>query len=469
MFSKSVFAGVITALLLAACTAPAQGPTTWLDRPLDGDQVALEMVTIQAHASDASGIGEFEIFINDSLLSSPAGGGSRFSQTTVEWVPPAAGTYVVRARSVNAAGAVGSEAKAVIVVGSMTPTPAKTATHVSPPQPVVTQTVFIIEPEPLPVRGITVTPVPVPTCPGVPIISSFAANPRTITAGGTSTLTWGPITNADSALIDHGIGGPTLSGSSFPVSPNSTTTYELSATGCGGTVVQSVTVTVLPPAPVVTITPVPVCPGPPVIASFAANPSSITAGQSSTLSWGAVTNATSAWIDPGIGGVGTPGSTRVNPGGTTTYTLSATGCGGTVRRQVTVAVNPAPPPPGITLVPLPLPIITVPKPPADTTAPSISGVSVNPTNVSRSGCGRTTTATVSARVTDAGGVSRVVLRLGGVGGGEYDMGAAGGDAYSATVGPFGSLGQVAVQIVAWDKAGNSSQAGGPTINVICIQ
>lgn len=83
------------------------------------------------------------------------------------------------------------------------------------------------------------------------------------------------------------------------------------------------------------------CPGAPVIVSFTASPSTITAGQSATLNWGKVDNATSAVIDHGIGGVATPGNVTVQPATTTTYTLTATGCGGTVTKQVTVTVNPS--------------------------------------------------------------------------------------------------------------------------------
>jgi hypothetical protein len=46
-------------------------------------------------------------------------------------------------------------------------------------------------------------------------------------------------------------------------------------------------------------------------------------------------------INPGLGEVGSPGSRIVSPGSTTTYTLVATGCGGTAQQQVTVTVNPA--------------------------------------------------------------------------------------------------------------------------------
>ena len=103
------------------------------------------------------------------------------------------------------------------------------------------------------------------------------------------------------------------------------------------------------------------CPGAPQIGNFIANPGTITAGQSSVLSWGPVTNATSATIDQGIGGVGTPGSKSVSPGQTTTYILTATGCGGTVTKQAKVTVNATgggQPAPGVTLQPITGSILT---------------------------------------------------------------------------------------------------------------
>jgi hypothetical protein len=104
----------------------------------------------------------------------------------------------------------------------------------------------------------------------------------------------------------------------------------------------------VPPTPVPTNPPLPAaCSGTPNIAFFNASPTTINAGGSSTLSWGAVTNATSATIDQGIGGVPTPGSIVVSPGGTTTYTLTAycAVTGSTSVAQVTVNVNAGPPPP----------------------------------------------------------------------------------------------------------------------------
>jgi hypothetical protein len=96
--------------------------------------------------------------------------------------------------------------------------------------------------------------------------------------------------------------------------------------------------------PTPTLTPTPTATNaPPQIASFEANPSTIIAGDCTTLEWGAVTNATEVTIDQGIGGVGTPGNTTVCPGSTTTYQMTATGPGGTTSVSVTVTVEPGSP------------------------------------------------------------------------------------------------------------------------------
>ncbi|GAG60982.1 unnamed protein product [marine sediment metagenome] len=78
----------------------------------------------------------------------------------------------------------------------------------------------------------------------------------------------------------------------------------------------------------------------PIINSFSANPSTITVGESSTLSW-SVTDATSVTIDNGIGSVALTGTTTVTPATTTTYTLTATNTAGSVTGSVTVTVGAA--------------------------------------------------------------------------------------------------------------------------------
>lgn len=104
--------------------------------------------------------------------------------------------------------------------------------------------------------------------------------------------------------------------------------------------VTPVPVTAVPQPP--TATPVktapPVCPGPPVIEFFRAEPATIQQGQTLVLRWGKVSNATQVVIDQGVGGVGTPGSIIVAPQATTNYVMTATGCGGNTQVTAHVAV-----------------------------------------------------------------------------------------------------------------------------------
>jgi hypothetical protein len=184
---------------------------------------------------------------------------------------------------------------------------------------------------------VTVTNVPPPPAP----VCTLVANPTTIQNGGTSVLTW-TTENATSFSINQGIGAVNnVSGGSRNVTPAVTTTYTGTATGAGGTVNCTATVTVVshPPAPVCTLV---------------ANPVAVQQGGSSTLTW-TTQNATSFSIDQGIGGqiAVSGGSHTVTPANTTTYTGTATSANGTTvtcAATVTVTNNPPPPAPICTLV-----------------------------------------------------------------------------------------------------------------------
>jgi peptidoglycan-associated lipoprotein len=89
-----------------------------------------------------------------------------------------------------------------------------------------------------------------------------------------------------------------------------------------------------PPAPPSTAAPT---------ASLSANPNTLDAGQSTTLTW-QTTNATDVSID-GIGPVDPSGSKQVTPADSTTYHLIAKGAGGTQEATARVTVNPAAAPP----------------------------------------------------------------------------------------------------------------------------
>ncbi len=137
-----------------------------------------------------------------------------------------------------------------------------------------------------------------------PIVINIDANPSVIISGSSAALIWN-VSGATSASIDQGIGTVPLSGNQL-VSPATTTTYTLTASGPAGTISKSVVLTV----------------NAPIVAVFNADPNVIAVGQLSNLHWD-VTGATSVTIDQGIGPVPPVGDKVVYPYYTTTYTLTA--------------------------------------------------------------------------------------------------------------------------------------------------
>ena len=81
----------------------------------------------------------------------------------------------------------------------------------------------------------------------------------------------------------------------------------------------------------------------PVILEFSNNPSTINAGDRSTLMWN-VTGANSVSIDQGIGQVAVAGTRVVSPAKSTVYTISATNSIGTVIRSSAIIIVSAPAP-----------------------------------------------------------------------------------------------------------------------------
>ena len=75
----------------------------------------------------------------------------------------------------------------------------------------------------------------------------------------------------------------------------------------------------------------------PVINSFTANPSYIQPGQSALLTW-TVNDSSDVTISPSVGSVPNTGVYTVMPAYTTTYTLTASGTGGSVTASTTVTV-----------------------------------------------------------------------------------------------------------------------------------
>jgi hypothetical protein len=160
-----------------------------------------------------------------------------------------------------------------------------------------------------------------------PTISSFAADPATISTGQSSTLNWA-VTGATLISLNQGIGLVAAIDSEI-VSPTQTTIYTLTAQNAAGESVSAkVTVTVG---------------APPSIELFTATPSTISVGEGAILT-ASFTNAVSATIDNGLGDVAN-GAT-VDTGAltkNTTYTLTVTnsiGAQTTAKATVTVVALP---------------------------------------------------------------------------------------------------------------------------------
>jgi hypothetical protein len=175
-------------------------------------------------------------------------------------------------------------------------------------------------------KSVTIT---VGSAPPAPTLTLTAA-PMTVAANANSTLNWSSA-NATSCTASGGWSGSKPTSGNQSVGPlASSTTFSLSCTGGGGSVQQSVTVTVSgsPPPP-----------APPTV-SLSASPASIDSGQTSALTWSS-TNATSCnAMDGWSGSKATSGSESVGPlSGTTTYTLSCMGAGGSAQQSVTVTVT----------------------------------------------------------------------------------------------------------------------------------
>lgn len=100
-----------------------------------------------------------------------------------------------------------------------------------------------------------------------------------------------------------------------------------------------------PPPPPPVVEPEAPKPAAPTVAQFTAEPTSIQRGQTSTLRWEVTGSVTNVSINEGIGTVQSTGNSRVSPSDSTTYTLTATGPGGSITGSATVNVSAPPPPP----------------------------------------------------------------------------------------------------------------------------
>ena len=170
-----------------------------------------------------------------------------------------------------------------------------------------------------------------PPAPEEPTLE-FTATPGAINSGASSLLEW-DTDNATECTASGGWSGDKEVSDSESVTPSSTTTYTLMCGGPGGFVTKSVTVTVNTVNPEPTLT-------------FSGNPLTVHEGSlsdaTSTLTWDS-TNADSCTASNGwTGSKGADGSAIVTPIGAASviYTLTCTGAGGSVAKDVTITVVP---------------------------------------------------------------------------------------------------------------------------------
>lgn len=160
---------------------------------------------------------------------------------------------------------------------------------------------------------------------------SLSASPSVVVAGGQSLLTWSS-TNATQCVASGNWGGnKPLSGSKNTHHLNANETYVLTCTGPGGSASSDATVDVgsaTAPAPTVTI---------------GANPSTVTSGSTSLISWSSsnatACSGTGAWSgSEAVSGSVTTAALTADA----TFALTCTGAGGTASQSTTVSVT-APP------------------------------------------------------------------------------------------------------------------------------
>ena len=159
---------------------------------------------------------------------------------------------------------------------------------------------------------------------------TIAVAPISITVGQTAKLTWSSTNTTACTASNAWTGSQAVSGTQS-VTPTATgsLSYVLTCTGAGGSANATAVLTVTAATPTVTI---------------AVAPTSITVGQSATLTWSS-TNATSCTASGSWSGTqATSGTTSVSPAtaGVASYALACTGAGSTANGTATLTVNAVP-------------------------------------------------------------------------------------------------------------------------------
>lgn len=198
---------------------------------------------------------------------------------------------------------------------------------------------------------------------------NISANPTWVNYNGSSTITWSS-TGASTCYASGGslgwYGNKATSGSFNASSLTSTTTYTITCTNMYGSTPMSATVNVQPNNPPQGSAPV---------VSVYANPTSVTSGSATTITWSATNNPTSCYLNGWP--MGTSGSKIYYPTQTSTYSVSCSNSYGTGSNSVTVYVTQTPPPPP---PPTPIPTVNISANPSSISSGSATNIIWNTTN-----------------------------------------------------------------------------------------
>ncbi len=386
LFFTSLAVVIISCQLFGGQTTK---PTVIIASPPSGSVYTLgEEVVVQSTSTDPVGVIRVALVVDNIVVredpSPVAQGQSQFSLIQ-SWVAASIGQHTITVRATNTQGATSESGILVNVreqsgqpptaVSSIaTAVPLATlppATDVPPPPTSAAQTV-VVTATPLPATDIP----PPPTC----VLNSKFIADVTIPDGmvfapnGVFTKIWRVQNNGTCAWQNYSVvfvSGTQMAASGiFPVpdtQPGATADLTVPMTAPAGygsytgtwrirsasgqLFGTNVTVKINVPSPATAVpptnTPPPTvagCSGQPNDFDFVASSNTITAGQSVTLSWGAVTNASEVRLDGGEfanEGVAAPGNRVVSPGTTTEYKLKAkcNNSGQTREKSQTITVN----------------------------------------------------------------------------------------------------------------------------------
>jgi hypothetical protein len=379
---------------------------------------------LQAHAVDADGVSTIEFLVFDDLITGVPTGGTRLEDASIEWTPPGPGLYTLNVRATDTQGNSNARtlASVTITVGGGTSTPASALTPVSGQCAADALVAPLLQ---SPADGAVVA--------GEPLLAwsypDASCHPYRYAVD----------ISSDPSFTDISLGFGTLdhneTSRQWPLPAGQCYHWRVRAfspdvegpPSDARSLCLTATITATPPLPIFTLLQNANCrlgPGTAYDADdvILQGVSAVIEGRNQDTSWFWVKKASGAghcWVSASVGTAS--GSWQV------------------------------------------VPIIAAP---ADSTPPEISDLSANPATISvQTQCGATPPTTlINARVTDAGGVARVVARVSGMG--EFEMSSVGDGYYQAVLGPFGEAGALSVFVQAQDNSGNVATGAPISVQVV---